>query len=513
MSDKDSSSNGSGSRDARMRGKRILAATLTLWLLPGVLGAVAMAQPAALPSLDGVLAPAPVGSWRVDALDWLSVRDTSGVPLSSYTLALDSGNNPLDLLRMGVILLLGVEFVGYMVIVTLAIGLLGYALSFRWLDLISGALTGVAAKVTQQIATPLLMAVAAAIGAVCVGWFVVRGLPAKATAQVVTMLGVAIVGVSYLADPLGDVLSSDGLLAHGRDLGISVAAGLNGQSHPDPGALTAAMQAVMADNFARKPVQVWNFGHVLDQWPSCRDAWSGSVRSGRDGAVLGAIKQCGDSDGYAKASTPGMGQLGTGLVLLLCAAVLLVFAVYLALKIVRTALNAVHHGLLAIFGFAAGGFVYGPTQTFLVRNLVDAVVAAGRMVAYTIFLGAYLLFLGGLFEQAQGQVMAVLVLGCAVMLAAVTQLRKLGSGLSRGNDWIADRVASAIQGQAGRSGAGGRALGMGQGGAAASLPGAALVALGALNTVNSNPLTGMVFRNNNPLNQFARGRKVKSRQD
>jgi hypothetical protein len=392
---------------------------------------------------------------------------------------------------------LGLEFIGYMVIVTTAVWAIGYAMSFEWLDLFSSALTGVANSVTGQIATPLLMTVAAAIGAFFVAWFVVRGYHAKATMQVMTMLGVAILGPVFLAEPLAEVLSSHGLLAQGRNLGISVAAGLNGQSNPNPDQLVVTMQGDLADNFARRPVQVWNFGHVVDQSASCRAAWSAGIRSGDDSRVLSGMRSCGDAVAYAKADSPGMGQIGSGLVLLVCAAVLLIFGVYLAIKIIRSALDTIYHAFMSIFGFAAGGFVYGPSQTFLIRNIVDSVVAAGRMTVYTVFLGVYELFLGNLFRQAQGQVMAVLVLGAIVEIVAVTQLQQLSAGLSRGNEWIANRFALAAQGAGGSGGSsGGVAMGMGSGGGSHALSAARLITgLGAINTVNGNPLAAVLFGN------------------
>jgi hypothetical protein len=162
---------------------------------------------------------------------------------------------------------------------------------------------------------------------------------------------------------------------------------------------------------------------------------------------------------------------------------------------------------MAIFGFAAGGFIYGPTQTFLVRNLVDAVVAAARMTAYTVFLGVYVLFLGKLFEQAQGQVMLVLVLGAMVEAVAISQLRRLAAGLTRGNDWIANRFALAVQGAGGSGASGGAvALGMGPGGTTHAMSSAGLLTgLAAINTVNSNPVAAMLFGNKrNPLDPNAR---------
>lgn len=472
-----------------------------LFVFPGFLGALAFAQDAA----GGTS-----GTSGIDGLSWMNIHDSSGIPLSDYRFA--TGDESLLKPRTTILwAVLGLEFIGYIAIVTTAIWLIGYALSFRWLDMFSSALHGVADALTAQIATPIMLVTAATIGAVCVGWFIARGYHAKATMQVVTMVGVALLGPLFLAEPLADVLSSHGLLAQGRDLGISVAAGLNGNADPNPTQLVATMQSDLADNFARQPLQVWNFGHTVDQRPACRSAWSSGVAAGDDSRVISGLKSCGDAAAHAKAENPSMGQVATGLMLLVCGGILLAFAMYLGMKVIKAALDTIYHGFMSIFGFAAGGFVYGPTQTFLVRNIVDSFVAAARMTAYTIFLGVYVLFMGNLFAQARGQVMAVIIIAGTVEIVAVFQLKRLSSGLSRGNEWIANRFALAMQGSAGKSASGGTALGMGGGGGGGkSAPGMGWVTtLATLNTVNSSPVTAWLAGGRvNPLNPLSGTRRT-----
>ncbi|MEV5839824.1 hypothetical protein [Nocardia sp. NPDC052112] len=480
----------------------LLTVIFVLSVFPGLVGAVASAQYQAA-ATGGTVS-------EIDGLSWMHIRDSFGVPLANYAFATNHGG-VLDPGSTILWAILGFEFIGYIAIVTTAIWLIGNALSFQWLNMFGSALTGVADRVTGAIATPMLLITAATIGAFCVAWFWLRGYHAKAVLQIVTMLGVAMLGPVFLAEPLGDVLSSDGLLAKGRDLGISVAAGLNGNNNPNPNQLVATMQQDLADNFARRPVQVWNFGHVVDEQPACRSAWTAGMTAGDDERVRRGMQSCGDSAAYAKAQNPSMGQVGTGLMLLICGGILLAFAVVLGIRVIKAALDAIYHGFMSIFGFAAGGFVYGPTQTFLVRNLVDSIVAAGRMTVYTIFLGVYVLFMGNLFAQAQGQTMAVIVIAGTVEIVAISQLRRLSRSLTRGNDWIANRFALAIQGSGARpggGGGGGSALGMGDARAGGSLHGGLMSGMGALNTINASPATAWLLGATvSPLNPLSRRKK------
>ncbi len=439
----------------------------------------------------------------MDGVAWTNIRDSSGVALADYLFVTDQGG-VTDPGATVIWVIVGMEFVGYMVIVTTAIWFIGYVLGFRWADLFGSALRGVAEALTAQIATPVVLVVAASIGAFFVAWFVVRGFPAKATAQILTMLTVAVAGPVFLADPLAHALSADGILAHGRDLGISIAAGLNG-STAEPGGLIATLQADMADGFARRPVQVWNFGHVIDGRPACAAAWSAGMTAGDDDEARAGMARCGDSVALDAMEHSGMGQIGTGLLLLAAAAILLAFAVLLAGRILRATLDAVYHGFRAIFGFAAGGFVYGPTQTALVRDIVDIGIDGVRMLAYTIFLGVYLLFVTDLLVQAQGGVLAVLVIVAVVEIVAIAQLSRLTKGLTRGSVEITNRIARTLQAAHSR---GGTTLGTSTAPAGGGGTGLGFVAgLAALNTVNNSPVTAwLAGRTVAPLSPLARGK-------
>jgi hypothetical protein len=482
---------------------RLVVAFLLLLVVPAILGAVATAQ-----STTSTTESTTVSSIN-SALSWMSVKDSSGVPLSNYSFATNDGSllHPFTTVLAAVITL---EFAGWLIIVTTGIWIVGYALSFKWLDLFAAPMHAVAKSLTSQIALPIVMVTAATFGAFFVAWFWIRGYYAKSVMQVVTMIMVAVLGPLFLAEPLADVLSSDGTLAQGRNLGIQVAAGLNGAATSDPTQLVVVMQQSMADNFARKPLQVWNFGHIVDDSAACRAAWTSGMSAADGTAVRNGMKSCGDGAAFNSANSPSVGQIGAGLLLLLAGTLLLLFAVVLATKIIWSALDSVYHGLLAIFGFAAAGFIYGAPQTFLVRNVVHSLFAGAKMAAEVIFLGVYLLFLGDLFQQAQGQVMAVFVIGAIVEVIAVLQLKRLTKSLEKGNDFVANRFALAIQNgmartSSGGSGSSGTAIGMGQLGASRGMHMGMLATLGAFSTVSGSPATAWLWgKTRNPLLPFAR---------
>ncbi|WP_328388701.1 hypothetical protein [Nocardia sp. NBC_00416] len=434
----------------------------------------------------------------------MNIRDSRGVELTHYRFVTSHGS-VFEPLETAIAMVLGLEFAGYVVIVTGAIWVIGYTMSFHWLDPFGRALAGIARGLDAQIGIPMVLIVATSIGAFIVAWFVLRGFHARATTQVVTMIGVAVIGPIFMAAPLEDVLSSHGLMSQGRDLGISIAAGLTGHTYADPEGLVATMQENLADNFARQPLQVWNFGHVIDDRPACAASWTAGLQSGSESALISGLRGCGDLAAYHAALNPSMGQIGSGLVMLLCAGILLAFGAYLSVKIIWSALDSVFHGFAAIFGFAAGGFVYGPTQTFLVRNLVDSFYGAVVMAVYIIYLGVYVLFLDNLFDQAGGQATVVLILGAVVEIVGLLQFRRLAAALHQGNEWIVNRFAVALQQAPGGGGAGGgggsTALGMGSSGLGnTGVPGLGLIAgAAALGTLNNSPASAWLFNRLSPL--------------
>ncbi|WP_043721405.1 hypothetical protein [Nocardia asiatica] len=480
----------------RRRTAWLLIALFALLVFPGLIHAVSIAQ-------TGTVAPASAPN---SATGWMNVKDSYGVNVSSYMFVTDRGG-VLDPGSFALWILIIVLFAPWLIFVTSGVWLPGKALDFSWLNLLSAPLRGMAENFTAQIATPLMAAAAVAIGAFFVGYFIVRGHYAKAAWQVIVMVIVAIAGTVVLADPLAEALSDHGVLVQGRDLGLSVAAGLNGNSNPNPNQLVATLQTTMADNFVRLPLQVWNFGHVVDNNPSCRAMWTSGMMAGDEGRVKDGMRSCGDSAAYAATQNPSVGQVGAGLLLLLCAVILLAFAVYLSIKIMWAALDVVYYGFLTIFGLAAGGYIYGPTQTFTVRCGVHGFISGGKMAVFVIFLGLYELLLGSLFKSANGQIMVVFVIGSAVMVIAIVQLRRVSRNIDEGNEWVVNRIGLAIQsGMAGQgSGSGGTALGagLGMGNANANSSMSALGVLAAASTINNSPITGLLAGHNNPLSRWA----------
>ncbi|MFI6773682.1 hypothetical protein [Nocardia sp. NPDC050412] len=462
-----------------------LVAFFMLFVLPAVLSAVAGAQ----------TDTETVQSSGNGALGFTNMRDSYGVPVSRYTYITSDGSlfHPITTV-MAAILGLMCEF--FLIAVVLPIWGYDSAVRLGWLDWLRAPLTGAAEGVTAQIATAAVFFFFVTLGAFFVAYFVARGFFAKASFQIATMLVMAIVSALFLRDPLAEILSSHGMLAQGRDVGLSVAAGVNGDSSPNPAALAQTMQQSMVDNFVRHPLQVWNFGHVVDERPACASAWSSGISAGNDSQVKKGLKACGDSVAATAADNPSMGQIGAGLlVLILMLLGIVPFFGYMSIRIVWSGLDAIYWAFMGLFGFAAGGYVYGPTQTFTIRSVVHGFFSFFRMAAEIAFVAVIALIENEMLKQAKGREIAVLFFTAVIMIVAFLQAKRFTGNLDRGNEWIANRFAIAVQNGgtragAGSGGGGGYALGMGQIGARHKMGGMGMMALmGGASTIANSPLT------------------------
>ncbi len=374
-----------------------LVALFVFIVLPIALGAVAYAQTGTITSSTTSTAVTSSNS----ELSWMRITDSSGVPLQNYVFATNHGSllHPQD---TAMSLVLDLEFAGWLVIVTTAIWFIGYALSFKWLDTIGQALIGVSNQLDSQIAIPLVLITCATIGAFFVAYFVTRGFYSRATMQVVFMLGVAIIGPLFLSHPLADALSSNGILAQGRNVGISVAAGLNGTSTTDSSQEVIVLQQKMTDIFARAALEEWDLGKVVDNEPACKAEWSTGERAGNEDEVINGMKACGDTAAYNSASNPSVGQMGAGVLLLIEETIMLLFGVYLGIGIMADAFSVLWHAGQSIVGFAGIGTIYGAPQIFLIRSVIDGFVRAFRMAMTIIILGVYMLVMIDLYNVTGG---------------------------------------------------------------------------------------------------------------
>ncbi|WP_069164504.1 hypothetical protein [Nocardia altamirensis] len=390
-----------------------------------------------------IVAPDAAAATTMSATSWTGVTDSYGVPASEYLFSTDHGSawHPLNI---GSSNLLQMEFGLFLAITITAIWLLSWTLSFRWLDLLHSVTVQINTSMDRTILVPGLFLLCASIGALVIGFAFTRGQISKGTIHIVSVLVLAILGITIFAHPVEQMLSQNGPLIAGRDIGLSIAAGLTGNGNTDAQTTVTQLQGNLVDHEIRHPLQLWNFGQIIDyESPMCSDDWSAAVRSGDEDRIKNAMRDCGSPTSREmkmRADRPNGPQIGTGFVLLVFSTLLLAFGVVFSLRILWYGCKAVGMAVLALPAYAASQ-IPGAPQVFYLRCLADAVMSAVSMAGYIILLGVYSLALKSAFEAAKTNGIAVIFLGAVIMVLGLVAVRRLGRSLDNGSKQLTRGLA------------------------------------------------------------------------
>ena len=163
------------------------------------------------------------------------------------------------------------------------------------------------------------------------------------------MLGTALVLTILLAtvfsDPVGDLYSEHGLLALGRGTGLEIAQAATRAPFAS-GTLTGrqldALMANVVTAGVRHPLQVLNFGMVVDDIGGCRQAWNAAIigAGGVDGPPPRTPWPTAGSAGPASTPSASAVDATIGLLLVLVA---IVVAFFTSTSDCRRCLSASNH--------------------------------------------------------------------------------------------------------------------------------------------------------------------------
>lgn len=400
-------------------------------------------------AVSTLFAPNAAAATSTAAVDWMGIKDSKGVNLANYQFSTDGGSlfHPIN---SGTSTFIQAEFGIWLIMVTTAVWFVCWALSFNWLNLIAEPVRSISDALTQTLSTPVILSLAGTLAAIPVAYFLLRGNFAKGATQICVIMAIGVLGGSLFADPVADVMGSNGLLAQGRDAGMSVAASITGDSSANATNTISTIETQLADSFGRHPLQQWNFGTVVDNVsPACSAAWTAGARSGDADNIKDGIADCGAPSSKAMkkiADNPSGGQIGTGAALLLGSLVLLAFGCFYGGLIIKTAVEAIYYAIRGLVGFLVTGFIYGPTQQALWYSIIDACLSAVAMCVYVIFLAIYTLVLDRIFTNPNMNGIAVIFIGGIMMIIGIGILHKIRKSLRGATDRSAARLNAAISG-------------------------------------------------------------------
>ncbi|MHC9292510.1 hypothetical protein ACRCUN_08565 [Mycobacterium sp. LTG2003] len=375
-------------------------------------------------------------------LGMLSVTDSYGVSLWKYRMSTDMGNlfefdNTMFGGQLRILASLFVVIGGF------AIWLLMYVLSFGFLqDLVLPVAEGIQAYAEQVL--PGIAVLAAIVAAVVIALNIIRGNAPKAVGQGAAAMVVALLAGAIAYTPITWTISDDGPLVQGRDLAIAAVTNSTASSG-HAGDTLAQLEATLATNLVRRPLQAWNFGAVVDDTPSCAAAWSAGVNSGDADRIKDGVEDCGAPNSHAmkdSADNPDAGQIGAGVLLLFFVAIFLLYAIVTAYRIVAEFFRAVVSACKLLWGLAVG-FIPGPAQRSIYTSAVELGYSAMAMFGYV----AITVFVGQMFTvifRKQGNIMGSTVSSVILMIVALAMLLRLGRSRRRASASIAESILDGL---------------------------------------------------------------------
>lgn len=377
------------------------------------------------------------------ALGWMTsygVKDSSGIPISDYFIAVDKGN-AINLLSGGdkknnlaLAPILEIEYGIFKITNQVALWILGYGLSFKWLDFIASPFLKLGEAMENFTHSIGLISLALVIAAGIAALAIVRGHISKAAYQVVSALVAVALMTTVFAHPVGMLLGSDGYLAKARDVGISVADGLTsstgGSAAGDQPQITK-LQAALADSFVRKPTQILNFNQVADN-AGCKSVWEAGIRGKNPDKLKDAIAKCGGNGKDMKYAADHLtgDRLATAALLTLLSLMLLAFGCYLVGKIVLSVILALTNAVILVV-VGLGGTMVGPLQASAFKCAVNLGMAVLMIPVTVAYAGAYSSLLSNMLN-VDGNPVQILILATVLLVLSVIAFRRITSGLKSG---------------------------------------------------------------------------------
>lgn len=362
-------------------------------------------------------APNAVAAGGSAALGWTGLRDTEGVPIAFYFLSMVSvreaaTNNGQEISMIDpstwmpwmaaameravdnatAAWWLGMIAGTFIFIMAAALWFLRFALSTGWLVAIATFGLPLYNAVASLVSSMMLAPIAITVCVTVAGYHILRGHPGRGWAMLGTAIILTILLATVFSDPIGDLYSEHGLLALGRGTGLEIAQAATGAPFAAGASLDAKLDALMANVVTagvRHPLQVLNFGMVVDDVGGCGQAWNTAIISagGVDGpGPAHAMANCGAPQALAYAQRLGGSDATIGLLLVLVAIVVAFFYFYVGLSAMLVGIKSLYFGILVGPSFLIGMLGFGRALSFAKHCGTELFMHVVQLMVFEVYL-------------------------------------------------------------------------------------------------------------------------------
>jgi hypothetical protein len=380
---------------------------LSVWLISHLLAlwSIAAAPPAFAATMAG-------------ALTWTGLTDSYGVPLGSYYLSVistreaiteagpDINLNPASWLRWAgnalttglthdaTASLLQAQASIYIVIITLSLWLMRFAMSSTWLYWLATwfrPLFDVLRNLLVELSVfPICLTLGLAVGAYHLLWLGRRG---SGWGIMLSAFIIGVLGIALTRDPLTGLYSGDGLLNQGRNLGFTVAQAAMANGPIAVGGTQAQLDhltAHIADATVRMPMQIQNFGAPIDGIGNCADAYTRALLSGRPDGPAHAMAAasdggCGAPHALAFAQHLDGSNVGIGALFIGLCALFSIFICYVTYSYIMVCGAAFLNAIMALFAVGPA-MINGAPRRRALRRLTEFVRHAFLVFVYVVYI-------------------------------------------------------------------------------------------------------------------------------
>lgn len=273
----------------------------------------------------------------------------------------------------------------------IALWFLRFAMSSAWLLALVQIGRPIYAAVNMLVNEMWLGPLAIAICVVLAGYHQQRGQPAQARNMLGTAAVLSALVWTVFRDPIDDLVSDHGLLGMGRATGFQIAQDARQASYAPGQSLDAQLDALLAQlisSTARPALQLQNFGMVVDDVGTCRQAWSQAILAAHSQGPgpAHAMASCGAPQALAHAQQMGANDFVLGLFFLFAAFWIGLFIWYVGLSTMLVGAKATYYCIVVVPAAMVGmtGWVRG--KQYAMRCVSQVLLHGVEMMIFTVFL-------------------------------------------------------------------------------------------------------------------------------